>query len=75
MIQCKDCIWWGDPSHDRRSQRGCNHPSCQDPYAGDTSDGFGVADNEPYGGGRFVSGPEFGCIHGASGKLASDVPK
>lgn len=63
-ILCRDCRWWTGKCYDEPKFKVCSHPKSQpDRYI---PDGFGCADGEPYNHDAFVTGPEFGCIHGES---------
>lgn len=56
---CKNCEWWGNPSHDEPTHHYC--ANSQNESSGQS--GFGVQDGEPFNGGRFACGPDFGCVH------------
>jgi hypothetical protein len=61
VVKCKDCKWWTDKSYEEPTYRRCSHPMAD---RGDDPGGFGSVDGEPFNGGCFASGPEFGCIYG-----------
>lgn len=61
MIRCKNCRWWtGRFSNDASLLRACSHKQ----VGQETEAAFGSYDGEPFNGGSFASGPEFGCVHG-----------
>lgn len=60
MVRCAACKWWGRKCGDVQTHCYCENPKCQS----ENTDGFGSQDGEPYNGGTFASGPDFGCVHG-----------
>ena len=64
MPRCKTCRWWGRDGSDnpRKRARECGNHS----KIGEPSDVKGKTDTLTYSydeGGRFWTGPEFGCVH------------
>ncbi len=63
IITCNQCVYW---DRDRESEmKPCKHGFVDS----ENASGFGVYNGEPYNGGEFLSGPDFGCIHGELYKL------
>ena len=56
---CGNCKWWGEVS-ENADRCVCKHPKCNESKS---ADGFGVDGGEPFNGGVFVTGKDFGCVH------------
>ena len=73
--RCKTCKWWGPYiCCEVPIFKECSYP--QDKLCSGTvaSDGFGSYDGEPYNGGSFYCGPDFGCVHHTPGKETKVLP-
>lgn len=61
MKTCSTCKFWEGKCHEEPAFKRCS--LSQSDVSLDPKEGFGVFDGEPFNGGLFATGPDFGCIH------------